>query len=115
MMAVADYGQYGHETETTVAADGQRSDSPVRVTPGGRPVWEPWILERALICRALDWRVTPAELDPLGLELKHAQIALAVFDAFRTYSTDLKQMTEPQSHIVKAIEDMRDAWVKAIA
>ncbi len=96
-------------TETTIDADGERTDKRVELTPeDGRPVWEPYILERAFICRNLGWKLLPEELDEAGLELKHATESLYVFEAFRQYATDLEQLSEPQQKMIAAVEDMRD-------
>ena len=108
VIAVADYGQYGGETETIVAADGERKDEPVQITPDGRPIWQPYILERAFICRNLNWKVLPEDLDEKSLELKQAQESLIVFESFRQYAVDLKGMTEGQQNVVDSIERFRE-------
>ena len=75
-------------------------------------MWEPYILERAFVCRNLDWKVLPGDLDEASLELKHASESLLVFGAFRQYATDLKGMTEGEQQVVDAIEKMRDVLRK---
>jgi hypothetical protein len=78
------------------------------MTPDGRPVWESYILERAFICRNLNWKLLPHDLDDATLELKHATESLFVFEAFRQYATDLERLSEPQQKVIDAVENMRD-------
>ena len=108
IIAIADYGQYGHLTETTIDADGKRTDERVNLTPDGRPVWEPYILERAFVCQRLNWQLLPDDLDEAGLELKHASESLFVFDTFRQYATDLERLTENQQQVIESVEGLRD-------
>ena len=75
-------------------------------------MWEPYILERAFICRNLGWKLLPEDLDDMSLELKHAVESIFVFESFRQYAIDLEQLSEPQSKMIAAVEDVRDVLRK---
>ena len=115
VIAVADYGQYGHLTET-VYEDGQRREKSIERTPDDeRAVWMPDMLRRAIVCRATEWKVKPRDLDEddLGWEIEQSLYVLTVFDAFRQYASDIERMTPHQMEIVDDIERMRDRLKKA--
>jgi len=69
-------------------------------------------LERALVCRNLDWKKLPQDLDDASLELKHASESLFIFEAFRQYATDLEQLSPGQQDLINAVENMRDTLRK---
>lgn len=112
VIAIADYGQYGHLTETTIDADGKRTEKRAELTPDGRPLWKPYLLERAFVCRNLGWKLLPKDLDEASLELKHAIESLYVYEAFHQYAVNLEQLSEGQQELIDGVESMRDMLKK---
>jgi len=108
MIAVADYGQYGHLRETSKNPDGSSSEEFMKEIDG-REIAIPSILERALICRQLDWRVLPEDLLDKNIELKKAMNALMIFDAMRIAATDLSKLSPEQQKILLSITEARDS------
>lgn len=106
VIAIADYGQYGAEKEQT-NRDGDKTQRPLQMTPDGRPIWMPWVLERALLCRRLDWKIMPDQLDGMGTDLKRSLQAVTIFDAFQRYGQDINSLTEDDAGIVAAIDKVR--------
>ena len=84
-----------------------------RTPDGKRAIYLPWILERALLCRSLDWKYTPEDLDEMDVTLRRAVESIAVFEACRQAGDDMKKMTSGQETIVAEIYRMRDEMEQA--
>ena len=108
IMAVADYGEYGHQFEEAQNPDGTVGIQKVQFTPDGNPVAMPSILERALISRRLGWKYLPEDLLDCDVELGQALHALAIYETMLTAGTDLTKLNEQESRIFNSILDMRD-------
>lgn len=113
IVAIADYGEYSKQTMVKVV-DGKPQQVRADRTPDGkRPIYIPWILERALLCRSLDWKYMPEDLDEKDVTLRRAVEAITIFEACRQAGDDLAKLSGGQQTIVAEIYKMRDEMERA--
>ena len=66
-------------------------------------------MDRALICRGVDWKILPWEMDDLDVsEVRIPLTLLRVYDIFQKYAKDLDNLTEQEAEVIGSIERLRE-------